>query len=96
MKIFIKIFFLVLVCFTIQTFAQVPVNILVQISKAEDELRFDVTLEDLLKNPNAAIRKRSVLAAGRIGDERAVSALVGILEKDSDIQIRAAAAFAPR
>ena len=94
MKIFIKIFFLVLVCFTIETFAQVPVNILVQISKAEDELRFDVTLEDLLKNPNTAIRKRSVLAAGRIGDERAVSALVGILEKDSDIQIRAAAAFA--
>ena len=93
-KIFIKIFFLVLVCFTIQTFAQIPVNILVQISKAEDELRFDVTLEDLLKNPNTAIRKRSVLAAGRIGDERAVSALVGILEKDSDIQIRAAAAFA--
>ena len=94
MKTFTKIFLTFIICFTTQTFAQIPVNVLVRISKAEDELRFDGTLEDLLKNSNAAIRKRAVLAAGRIGDERAVSVLISILEKDSDQQTRATAVFA--
>ena len=93
MKIFTIIFFATLVCFTLNTFAQIPTNVLVQISKAEDELRYDKTLEDLLKSPNAPIRKRAALASGRIGDDGAVPSLIGLLEKDSDPQIRAAAAF---
>ncbi len=93
MKKIITICFAVLVCFSVQSFAQVPVNILVQISKVEDELRYDKTLEDLMKNPNEKIRLRAALAAGRIGDDKAILMLVNVLENDSDA-VRATAAFA--
>ncbi|CAN5318829.1 hypothetical protein BH20ACI1_BH20ACI1_20010 [soil metagenome] len=93
MKIFIKITFVILICFIIPTFAQIPAKILVRISKAEDELRFDKTLEDLMKSANAPIRKRAALASGRIGDERAISALVNLLENDKNAEVRATAAF---
>ena len=65
-----------------------------QIVKAEDELRFDKTLEDLMKSTDAKIRKRAALAAGRIGDERANVALTNLLEKDLLAEVRATAAFA--
>ncbi len=94
MKFTITILFAILICFSLSIFAQIPVNTLVQISKAEDALRYDKTLEDLMKSANAPIRKRTTLAVGRIGDERAVPALINILNKDADPQIRAAAAFA--
>ena len=47
----------------------------------------------LLQNPDQLIRKRAALAFGRIGDERAVDALIKLLENDSDISVRATAAF---
>src|SRR5438445_726334 len=74
--------------------AQVPLNISVQILKAEDARRYDSVLEKLLADSNAAIRKRAALAAGRIGDERALSALSDLLEKDKVDDMRAMAAFA--
>jgi cyclophilin family peptidyl-prolyl cis-trans isomerase/HEAT repeat protein len=59
--------------------AQVPVNIQIQIVKAEDARRYDKVLEDLLRSPVPAIRERAELAAGRIGDDRAIPALVVLL-----------------
>ncbi len=61
--------------------------------KAEDERRWDNDLHELFAHPNAAIRKRAALAAGRIGNEDSVSALAGLL-KDADTDVRAMAAFA--
>jgi cyclophilin family peptidyl-prolyl cis-trans isomerase/HEAT repeat protein len=94
MKKILTICFVVLVCFTFQLFAQIPTNVLVQISKAEDELRFDKTLENLLNNANSKIRARAALASGRIGRETAIPILTKLLESDSDVSVRATAAFA--
>lgn len=81
-------------CFSVSIFAQIPVQTLVQISKAEDELRFDKTLENLLKSPNPKIRVRSALAAGRIGNEAAIPRLVSLLQSDKDDEVRVMSAFA--
>ena len=94
MKFFSIICFLILACFSASVFTQIPISLLVQISKAEDELRFDITLEDLMKNSDAKIRVRAALAAGRIGSEKAIPALTKILETDSDVSTRVAASFA--
>ena len=93
MKKYLSAFFAV--CwFSIVAFTQIPTATLINIVKAEDERRFDATLENLLKNPNEKIRVRAALAAGRIGDERGVSSLVNLLEKDSSLEVRTIAAFA--
>jgi len=84
---------LLLFCFSLQTFAQIPATVLVQIVRSEDERRFDKTLEDLMKSESERIRVRAALAAGRIGDEQAIPALTNLLEKDSNA-VRAMAAFA--
>ncbi|MGI8469726.1 MAG: peptidylprolyl isomerase [Pyrinomonadaceae bacterium] len=68
-------------------------NTLVQIVKAEDERRWDSTLENLLKNPETKIRARAALAAGRIGDENSIPALVNLL-KDNSIEVQTTAMFA--
>ena len=81
-------------CFSLIVFAQIPTATLVVIVKAEDERRFDATLDNLLKNRDEKIRLRAALAAGRIGDERAVSSLANLLEKDSSNEVRTMAAFA--
>jgi cyclophilin family peptidyl-prolyl cis-trans isomerase/HEAT repeat protein len=94
MKNFLTICFTILVGFSFHISAQVPVQVLVQISRAEDELRFDNTLEDLMESSNAKIRRRAALAAGRIGNEAAIPALTEILESDADVLTRATAAFA--
>lgn len=94
MKKILFVCFAVSACFSIQTSAQIPTYTLARIVKAEDELRYDKTLEDLMKNADAKIRARAALAAGRIGNEAAVSALVNLLETDSSAQTRATAAFA--
>jgi cyclophilin family peptidyl-prolyl cis-trans isomerase len=62
--------------------------------KAEDERRWDGKLRNLLSDSNPSTRKRAALAAGRIGDDDAVSALTPLLEKDADVSVRAMAAFA--
>src|SRR5688572_11963740 len=68
-------------------------SVQLRILKAEDERRWDTDLKGLLASPNAAIRKRAALAAGRIGNEDAVSALSTLLQ-DKDVDVRAMAAFA--
>lgn len=94
MKKLLIICFAVLICCTGSAFAQIPARISVGIVKAEDERRFDKTLTDLLKNRDEKIRIRAALAAGRIGDERAVSMLISLLEKDSSAEVRTMAIFA--
>jgi len=82
------------ICLFASVSAQIPVKTLVEIVKAEDELRFDKTLEDLMKSPDAKIRTRAALASGRIGNDAAIPALTNLLEKDKDENVRTTAAFA--
>lgn len=84
---------LVAACFT-SAFAQVKPSVLVQIVKAEDARRYDKTLETLLASPDAAIRKRAALAAGRIGNDAAVPVLSKLLLTDPTDEVRIMAAFA--
>ncbi|HYJ90186.1 MAG TPA: HEAT repeat domain-containing protein, partial [Pyrinomonadaceae bacterium] len=86
--------FLLLLVWLATVSAQVPLNIGVQILKAEDARRYDGVLGNLMKSPNADIRKRAALAAGRIGKEEAITTLVGLLEKDASADVRTMAAFA--
>jgi cyclophilin family peptidyl-prolyl cis-trans isomerase/HEAT repeat protein len=94
MKKIINAFFIALVCFSASVFAQIPLSTQIQIVRAEDERRFDKTLENLMKSPNAQVRARAALAAGRIGDEAAITSLTTLLESDKDTNVRATAAFA--
>ncbi|HET9478982.1 MAG TPA: HEAT repeat domain-containing protein [Pyrinomonadaceae bacterium] len=75
------------------TLGQIPLRVLLQITKAEDERRWDSELRDLLNHDNAAIRKRAALAAGRIGNEDSVPVLTKLLQ-DADGGVRSMAAFA--
>jgi len=68
--------------------------IIVTITQAEDERRWSDELMQLLANQSPVVRKRAALAAGRIGDEGAVRSLSYVLERDSDVSVRAMAAFA--
>ena len=74
--------------------APVPRPTLLLITKAEDERRWDDDLRKLFTSPNAGIRKRAALAAGRIGNEDSIPALTNLLEKDKDASVRVMAAFA--
>ena len=72
----------------------IPITTQIQILQAEDERRWDETLSRLLAHPNAAIRARAALAAGRIGNDRATLLLTPLLYNDKDQNVRAMAAFA--
>lgn len=72
----------------------IPRATLLLITKAEDQRRWDDALQKLFASPNAAIRKRAALAAGRIGSEDSIPALAELLEKDTDAGVRSMAAFA--
>jgi cyclophilin family peptidyl-prolyl cis-trans isomerase/HEAT repeat protein len=85
---------LVCVALSSASFAQSAATTLLKIVKAEDERRWDADLRDLFSSPNALVRKRAALAAGRIGDESSIDALTNLLEKDADPVVRAMAAFA--
>jgi cyclophilin family peptidyl-prolyl cis-trans isomerase/HEAT repeat protein len=94
-----KIIFALLICISLTsvTFGQkraVPPSTLLLITKAEDERRWDDDLRKLFSSPNALVRKRAALAAGRIGNEDSIASLTELLEKDSDPGVRAMAAFA--
>ena len=73
---------------------QISKNILVLILRAEDERRWDNDLRSLFSHKNSSVRRRAALAAGRIGDEKAVNDLAAVLERDPDAEVRATAAFA--
>lgn len=70
----------------------VPDDVLIKIVTAEDA-RDPAPVIPLLSNVNAAIRYRSALAAGRIGDEKALPGLTELLSDDV-VDVRAMAAFA--
>jgi cyclophilin family peptidyl-prolyl cis-trans isomerase/HEAT repeat protein len=72
----------------------VPSDLLLRIVEAEDKRRWDESLRTLLISANPAVRRRAAFAAGRIGDEDAIGPLIEVLEKDSEQEVRAAAAFA--
>ncbi|HTH51974.1 MAG TPA: HEAT repeat domain-containing protein, partial [Pyrinomonadaceae bacterium] len=84
---------LIFLC-ALAAFSQVPLATGIQILKAEDARRYDSVLENLMQSPNADVRERAALAAGRIGDEKALPPLIALLEKDSSTEVRAMAAFA--
>ena len=91
-KLIISLFCLLGVSFTIS--AQVPVDVHVRILKAEDARRYDAELEKLITGNSAEpILVRAMLAAGRIGDERAVPALTQRLSSAS-AKVAEMAAFA--
>ena len=75
-------------------FTTVPQQLLLQIVRAEDERRWDNDLRGLLSARSAVVRKRAALAAGRIGDDKAVADLVALFQHDDDPEVRAMAAFA--
>ena len=81
-------------CLSIAAFGQVPVDVHVKILKAEDARRWDAELEKLISG-NAAepVVVRAMLAAGRIGDERAVPVLSQRLRSGSP-SVASMAAFA--
>ncbi|HET9711803.1 MAG TPA: peptidylprolyl isomerase [Pyrinomonadaceae bacterium] len=72
----------------------IPPATLLLITKVEDQRRWDDDLRNLLSSPNAAVRRRAALAAGRIGNEGSVAALANLLETDPDAGVRSMAAFA--
>jgi cyclophilin family peptidyl-prolyl cis-trans isomerase/HEAT repeat protein len=94
MKKIIHVCFFILICFALNALTQIPASVLISIVKAEDELRFDKVLEDLMKNADAKIRARAALAAGRIGDEQAISGLTRLLQTDKAAEVRTMAIFA--
>src|SRR5438045_5680257 len=74
---------------------RIPEATLLQIIEAEDERRWDdADLGKLLTDANPSVRRRAALAAGRIGDEGAVTRLATLLGGDADEGVRATAAFA--
>ncbi|MGQ0760678.1 MAG: peptidylprolyl isomerase [Acidobacteriota bacterium] len=74
--------------------AGIDSEILLRIIRAEDTRRWDGNLEKLLTHDDAKIRKRAVLAAGRIGSEGAVPPLAERVLTDRDVEVRQMAAFA--
>ncbi|MFN2577684.1 MAG: HEAT repeat domain-containing protein [Pyrinomonadaceae bacterium] len=69
-------------------------NILLNILRHEDERRWDDQLQTLLADTDPGVRTRAALAAGRIGDERAVPVLAEMLLSDRAPDVRQMAAFA--
>jgi cyclophilin family peptidyl-prolyl cis-trans isomerase/HEAT repeat protein len=73
--------------------AALPKTALLSIVRAEDERRWDQVLEGLLSHSDPGVRRRAALAAGRIGNELSVPALVSLLQNDKDRSVRSLAAF---
>ena len=69
-------------------------EIMLAIVRGEDERRWSAEMAALLTDKRAAVRKRVALAAGRIGDEKAVFSLANVLANDQAPSVRAMAAFA--
>lgn len=81
-------------CASFTLTAQVPVSVHVKVLKAEDARRYDAELEKLITgNLAEPTLVRAMLAAGRIGDDRAVPALTQRLGSPSP-KVAEMAAFA--
>lgn len=74
--------------------SSIPANTLLKIIRYEDQRNWNDDLKTLLSDKDAKIRQRAALAAGRIGDERAVPPLADLLRADRDGDVRQIAAFA--
>jgi cyclophilin family peptidyl-prolyl cis-trans isomerase/HEAT repeat protein len=72
----------------------IPNSVLLKIIRDEDQRNWNDDLKSLLADKDAHVRKRAALAAGRIGDERAVPPLADLLLTDRDPDVRQMAAFA--
>jgi cyclophilin family peptidyl-prolyl cis-trans isomerase/HEAT repeat protein len=72
----------------------VQIEKLLRILQAEDERRWDSVLSTLFTDNDPNIRRRAVLAAGRIGNVSAVAPLSELMMKDIDQRVREMAAFA--
>jgi cyclophilin family peptidyl-prolyl cis-trans isomerase/HEAT repeat protein len=71
-----------------------PEAVMLPILLAEDTRNWSGEVAALLFNADARIRSKAALAAGRIGDERALPQLLALLQSDKDKNVRAMAAFA--
>ena len=72
--------------------AQVPLDVHVSIVKAEDARDVGPVMA-LLTDANPKVRARAALAAGRIGDDKAIEALSKLMN-DKSLEVRAMAVFA--
>lgn len=79
--------------FAISIAGQIPESAAIAIMRAEDSRVYGSGITDGLESTNPALRARAALAAGRIGDEAAIPALVKLLS-DGEIEVSATAAFA--
>src|SRR5436190_2916647 len=72
----------------------IPAPLLIKIIRHEDQRLWDSELTALLADQAPTVRFRAALAAGRIGDPRAVPLLADMLLTDRDNNVREMAAFA--
>ena len=86
-------FFIIQVLLVAYAQGQVPQKTLLQIVQAEDSRDFNQSIERLITKGNSEVRTRAILAAGRIGDKRALGPL-GVSLRSRDTQIATMAAFA--
>jgi len=88
--LFVFLFLFVTIC----AIGQIPTATNIAILKAEDARRYDKALEALLKSPNAQVRSRAAVAAGRIGDDAAITALSALLKENQPPAVHVNAVFA--
>lgn len=70
-----------------------PRLILPKIVQHEDERTVNEDLFDLLSSPNALLRRRAIIAVGRIGSPSGIDPLISVLKTDRNASIRALAVF---
>jgi len=73
---------------------ELTANPLVRIIRYEDQRNWNDDLNGLLGAADSSVRKRAALAAGRIGDARAIPTLADMLLMDRDQDVRQMAVFA--
>ncbi len=86
-----------LCCPTVALAQSIPPSLHARILQLEDERNLNGDeLAKLLKHASSKVRERAALAIGRIGERRkeVIDALMDVLEKDTNEQVRAMAAFA--
>jgi cyclophilin family peptidyl-prolyl cis-trans isomerase/HEAT repeat protein len=80
---------------SVTTQTTVSKDVLIQLVEAEDTRNWNaVAMTRLLADSNPAVRSRTALAAGRIGDDAALAQLVDLLKQDKSMDVAATAAFA--